>query len=131
MRPTSLFNALFCSWHMYIKQKSLSCPESGTDVMILKIFLPKKIAKKLAKIAENCDHNIDPWFAMSSIFRKYFFKNNCVANAFIFLNTQTHNSIYVFKKKTYTLAGIEPGSSDDLEMFWRQKIPFCGRAAWS
>jgi hypothetical protein len=62
----------------------------GTDVMILKIFLPKNSAKKLAfltqnklhmqkfyhnivflekrhifrrklsKIAENCDHNIDP-----------------------------------------------------------------------
>jgi hypothetical protein len=59
----------------------------GTDVMILKIFSPKKLAfltqnkaklckilvitlvfeknanfcRKLAKIAENCDHNIDPW----------------------------------------------------------------------
>jgi hypothetical protein len=36
--------------------------------MILKIFSPKNLAKKLAffrrklaKIAENCDHNIDPW----------------------------------------------------------------------
>jgi hypothetical protein len=64
--------------------------QPGTDVMNLKIFSPKKIAKKLAfltqnkaklckiliitlvfeknanfspkigKIAENCDHNIDP-----------------------------------------------------------------------
>jgi hypothetical protein len=63
---------------------------SGTDVMILKIFLPKNLEcwrfllklllvftknviitlvfekksqffrRKLAKIAENCDHNIDP-----------------------------------------------------------------------
>jgi hypothetical protein len=46
----------------------------GTDVMIFKIFSPKKSAKKMffflekrqvfrrkcAKIAENCDHNIDP-----------------------------------------------------------------------
>jgi hypothetical protein len=55
---------------------------SGTDVMILKIFSLKKSAenwrfgsnyaklckilelffcRKLVKIAENCDHNIDPW----------------------------------------------------------------------
>jgi hypothetical protein len=62
----------------------------GADVMILKIFSPKNLAKKFAfltklnfekyliitlvfrknaiffrrklgKIAENCDHNIDPW----------------------------------------------------------------------
>jgi hypothetical protein len=38
---------------------------SGTDVMILKIFLPKNVAKKLACFAptiasfcKNCDHNI-------------------------------------------------------------------------
>jgi hypothetical protein len=38
---------------------------SGTDVMILKIFSPKKIAKKLAflthnkaKLCQNFDHNI-------------------------------------------------------------------------
>jgi Ni,Fe-hydrogenase III small subunit len=64
----------------------------GTDVMILKIFSPKTSVKKLAfltpnkaklckilivtlifekknrrklsKIAENCDHNIDPWTAI-------------------------------------------------------------------
>jgi hypothetical protein len=29
--------------------------------MIFEIFSPKKSAKKLSKIAENCDHNIDPW----------------------------------------------------------------------
>jgi hypothetical protein len=71
-------------------------PVSGTDDMILKIFSPKKIAKKLAfltqnkakmckiliitlvfeknaiffrrklaKIAENCDHDIDSWFLNS------------------------------------------------------------------
>jgi hypothetical protein len=71
--------------------------------MILKIFLPKKIAKKLAfltqnkaklykiviitlvfeknatfcrklsKIAENCDHNIDPWYEQK-VLRKPFLR---------------------------------------------------------
>jgi hypothetical protein len=40
--------------------------EIGADVMIFKILSPKILRKtpffrrKLAKIAENCDHNIDP-----------------------------------------------------------------------
>jgi hypothetical protein len=41
---------------------------TGTDVVILKLFSPKNLAKILAffaqttaKIAENCDHTIDPW----------------------------------------------------------------------
>jgi hypothetical protein len=59
----------------------------------------------LAKIAENCDHNIGPW--SQSFFKKYIF----VANAFISpFNTQTmhiksviHNStaMYVSLKTLY------------------------------
>jgi hypothetical protein len=78
-------------------------PLPGPDVMILKIFSPKNFAKKLAfltqnkanfwknwywylrktpfccrklgKIAENCDHNIDPWLKAISLkimFAQYF-----------------------------------------------------------
>jgi hypothetical protein len=79
-----------------------SCILPGTDVVIIKIFSPKKIGvlthnkaklcknliiklvfektpiffrRKLAKIAENCDHNIDPCLCMcryiSSIFQDF------------------------------------------------------------
>jgi hypothetical protein len=63
--------------HIAVAQVKV-CARPGIDVMILKIFSPKKLAKiwaffikllllfakiviKLAKLAENCDHNIDPW----------------------------------------------------------------------
>jgi hypothetical protein len=76
-------------------------------------FFRRKL--KLSKIAENCDHNIDP---RNQVFM-YF-----LANGFIYIPFPTHKQCtlsrlyictqqlwYDFLKKPYTLAGFEPGSS--------------------
>jgi hypothetical protein len=61
-----MFSRLFphslklAKYSLFLKWIGIEMPTPGTDVMVLKIFSPKKSAKKLSKIVENCDYNIDP-----------------------------------------------------------------------
>jgi hypothetical protein len=70
------------------------------------------LRRKLAKIAENCDHNIDPWYSSRSVAIYHFF--------FLVCQSEIKSDVKLSSKPTKT--GKEAGLPDDF--FSNQKSQF-------